>query len=140
MIFLMPTNLTVVIIGLVIKGIGAVPHTAGMFALVADVVDYGEWKHGVRIDGLTYSATSFGMKFGTGIGSAVVGWGLAFGKYDAAAAVQSESALEVIKALYTYIPLAMIAIGLIVLAMSNLDKIYPTIMKDLEERRNNQTM
>ncbi|MGA9519645.1 MAG: MFS transporter [Trichococcus sp.] len=140
MIFLMPTNLTVVIIGLVIKGIGAVPHTAGMFALVADVVDYGEWKHGVRIDGLTYSATSFGMKVGTGIGSAVVGWGLAFGKYDAAAAVQSESALEVIKALYTYIPLAMIAIGLIVLAMSNLDKIYPTIMKDLEERRNNQTI
>ncbi|MFY9903009.1 MAG: MFS transporter [Trichococcus sp.] len=140
MIFLMPTNITVVIIGLVIKGIGAVPHTAGMFALVADVVDYGEWKHGVRIDGLTYSATSFGMKVGTGIGSAIVGWGLAFGKYDAAVAVQSESALEVIKALYTYIPLAMIAVGLIVLAMSNLDKIYPTIMKDLEERRNNQTI
>lgn len=134
MIFLMPTNLTVVLIGLVIKGIGSVPHTAGMFALVADVVDYGEWKTGVRLDGLTYSAVSFGMKVGTGIGSAIVGWGLAIGKYDSTAAVQCASALEAIKAVYSYIPLAMIGVGMIILLMTNLDKIYPTIKKELEEK------
>ena len=139
-IFLMPTNLTVIIIGLAIKGVGSVPHSAGLFAMVADIVDYGEWKTGVRIDGLTYSAVSFGMKVGTGIGSAIVGWGLAFGKYDAATAVQGESALEVIKALYSYVPLAMIAVGFMILAMSNLDKIYPTIQKDPEARRSSKTV
>lgn len=136
LIFLMPTNVTFILTGLVIKGIGSVPHTAGLFAMVADIVDYGEWKTGVRIDGLTYSAVSFGMKVGTGIGSAIVGWGLAIGKYDAAATVQSASAVEAIRAVYSYIPLAMIVAGMVILMMSNLDKIYPTIMKDLEERRN----
>jgi GPH family glycoside/pentoside/hexuronide:cation symporter len=137
-IFLMPTNVTFVLIGLVVKGIGSVPHTAGLFAMVADVVDYGEWKTGVRIDGLTYSAVSFGMKVGTGFGSAIVGWGLAIGKYDATATVQGASAVEAIKAMYSYIPLALIVVGMIVLLMSNLDKIYPTIIKELEERRSNE--
>ena len=35
--------------------------------MVADVIDYGEWKTGVRLDGLTNSATSFGMKVGAGL-------------------------------------------------------------------------
>lgn len=135
MIFLMPTNITVVLIGLAIKGIGGIPHTAGMFAYIADVADYSEWKTGVRIDGLIYSAVSFGMKVGAGLGGAIVGWGLSLGKYDPTVQVQSSSALEAIKALYTYVPFALIAIGMIILLMANMDKIYPTIIKDLEERR-----
>lgn len=134
-IIAMPTNLTAVLVGLVIKGVGSVPHTAGLFALVADVVDYGEWKTNVRIDGLTYSATSFGMKVGTGIGTALVGWILAFGKYDATASTQSDSALWAMKALYAYIPLVLVILGVIVLFFLNIDKIYPIITKDLEERR-----
>lgn len=136
MIFTMPTNITIVLIALAIKGIGGIPHTAGMFAFIADVADYSEWKTGVRIDGLIYSAVSFGMKVGTGLGGAIVGWGLSLGKYNPALEVQSESALQAIKALYSSIPLAMIIVGMIILLMSNLDKLYPTIIKDLEARRN----
>lgn len=134
-ILIMPHNLMVVIAGLVINGIGGVPHTAGLFALVADVVDYGEWKSGERIDGLTYSATSFGMKVGTGLGSAIVGWGLAWGGYNATLAQQTESTLFAIKALFTYVPLVLFVVGAIILLFANLDKIYPKIEKDLEERR-----
>lgn len=134
-IIAMPTNLTAVLAGLVIKGVGSVPHTAGLFALVADVVDYGEWKTNVRIDGLTYSATSFGMKVGTGIGTAMVGWILAFGKYDAAASAQGDNALRAMKALYAYIPLTLVILGVMVLSFLNIDKIYPIITKDLEKRR-----
>jgi|SRR5690625_4575328 len=135
----MPTNFTIIVIGLIIKGIGGVPHTAGLFALVADVVDYGEWKTGERIDGLIYSATSFGMKVGTGLAGAMIGWVLAFGGYDATVATQSASAITAIKALYIYIPLGLYVIGTIVLLFTNLDKIYPTIKRDLEERKNNPT-
>lgn len=134
-ILLMPHNITVAIIGLIINGIGGIPHTAGLFAMVADVVDYGEWKSGERIDGLTYSATSFGMKVGTGLGSAVVGWGLAWGGYNATLAQQTESTLFAIKALFTYVPLVLFIIGAIILFFANIDKIYPQIQKDLEERR-----
>lgn len=137
MIFLMPNNVTIIIIALIIKGIGSVPHSAGLFALVADIVDYGEWKTGVRLDGLTYSSVSFGMKVGTGLGSAIVGWGLSIGKYDPTQLVQNSSALQTIKAIYSYIPLSLVLVGMIVLSMCNLDKIYPSIIKDLEARKKN---
>ncbi|HCL02378.1 MAG TPA: sugar transporter [Lachnoclostridium phytofermentans] len=134
-VLLAPTNLTVVLIGLVIKGVGVAPNTAGLFAIVADAIDYGEWKTGVRQDGLTNSATSFGMKVGTGLGSALVGWGLALGKYDATLAVQSESALNVIKFLYVGLPIIGLLFAMIFLGYSNIDKIYPQIEEDLKQRR-----
>jgi GPH family glycoside/pentoside/hexuronide:cation symporter len=135
LIMIMPTNISVVLVGLVIKGIGGVPHTAGLFALVGDVVDYGEWKTGERMDGLVNSATSFGMKVGTGVGAALVGWVLAWGGYDASLAQQGAGAIFAMKALYIYIPLALFIIGTIILYFTNIDKIYPVIAKDLAERR-----
>ena len=122
------------IVGLALVGIGRVPHSAGLFAMIADVIDYGDWKFGERVEGMTYSAASFGMKVGTGIGSAVVGWGLELGGYVGDAAAQSASALFAIKALYTWVPMILIILGTVILAMSNLDKIYPTIRKELAER------
>jgi GPH family glycoside/pentoside/hexuronide:cation symporter len=133
-VLLFPTNLTILIIGLFIKGIGMVPHSAGLFAMVADVVDYGDWKFGKRVEAMTYSCTSFGMKVGTGLGSAAVGWGIALGGYDGTVTTQTQSALTAIQALYTWVPMLMVVAGLIVLAMSNLDKMLPQIQKDLAER------
>ena len=130
-----PTSFAMLIFGLALIGVGRVPHSAGLFAMIADVIDYGDWKFGKRVEGMTYSAASFGMKVGTGIGSAVVGWGLAFGGYAGDAAVQSASALFAIKALYTWVPMILIIVGTVILAMCNLDKIYPTISKDLAARR-----
>lgn len=135
LIAVMPQTMPAVMAGLIINGIGGVPHNAGLFALVADIVDYGEWKTGKRIDGLTYSATSFGMKVGTGLGSAFVGWGLAIGGYNAALAEQSASTLTSIKALFTYVPIGLFAVGAVVMLFINIDKIYPQIAKDLAERR-----
>ena len=129
-----PTSFAMLIVGLALVGIGRVPHSAGLFAMIADVIDYGDWKFGKRIEGMTYSAASFGMKVGTGIGSAVVGWGLELGGYAGDAAVQSASALFAIKALYTWVPMILIIIGTVIMAACNLDKIYPTIQKDLAAR------
>ena len=128
------SSFALLIVGLTFIGVGRVPHSAGLFAMIADVIDYGDWKFGKRIEGMTYSASSFGMKVGTGIGSAVVGWGLALGGYSGEATVQSASALFAIKALYTWVPMILIILGTIVLAACNLDKIYPTIRKELAER------
>lgn len=93
-----------------------------MFALVADVVDYGEQKTGTRIDGMTYSATSFGMKVGTGLGTAVLGWVLVFGGYDGSVVTQSETAVTSIISLYAYIPFVLTVIGTVILYFTNLDK------------------
>ncbi len=96
-ILLAPTSFPMVLLGLAVRGIGHIPNSAGIYAMVADVADYGEWKNGIRNEGLTFSATSFGTKIGTGIGSAVVGWGLALGNYIGGAAYKAQVPLNLLK-------------------------------------------
>ena len=129
------TSFTTAVVGLVCLGIGGIPHNAGLFAMVADVIDYGEWKTGVRLDGMTNSVTSFGMKVGAGIGSAIVGWGLAWAAYDGKLAAQTVATVSGIKTVFTMIPAILIVVGIVALFFCNLDKIYPQIAKGLEERR-----
>ena len=131
-----PTSFSTAVVGLVCLGIGGIPHNAGLFAMVGDVVDYGEWKTGIRIDGLTNSAASFGMKVGAGLGSALEGWGLAWAHYDGAlGAAQSASTNAGIKVIFTVVPIVLFAIGMVCLAFCNLDKKLPEIHKELEERK-----
>ena len=37
-----------------------------IFAMVADTIEYGHWKTGVRVEGVLYSTTTFGAKIGAG--------------------------------------------------------------------------
>src|SRR5699024_11856299 len=67
-------NLTMLIVGLVINGIGLVPFTAALSGIVADVGDIIYWKTGVPVQGSIFSLASAGMKIGSGLQSAIVGW------------------------------------------------------------------
>lgn len=49
--WIMPTNMTVVLIGQFIKNIGGLPCAYVFMALFADVLDHLEWKSGFRCDG-----------------------------------------------------------------------------------------
>lgn len=129
------TSMETAVVGLVCLGIGGIPHNAGLFAMVADVIDYGEWKTGVRLDGLTNSATSFGMKVGAGLGSALAGWGLAWAAYDGTLAAQTAATITGIKMVFTVVPAVLIVIGMIALFFCNLDKIYAQISNGLVENR-----
>mgnify|MGYP000125712811 FL=1 len=131
-----PVNLPMIYTGLVLQGIGHAALYSCLFAIVGDVVDYSEWKDGVREEGITYSVTSFGQKIGTGLGTAALGWILAAGHYDGTAAVQSASAIFAIKGLFLYLPLVITVIVLIIWYLfMGIDKIYPTVRKELDERR-----
>ena len=121
--------------GLVIKGIGAFPMTTLMYPLLADVIDYGEYKFGKRIDGMTSSCVSFGTKVGTGLGSALLGWGLNIGGYVGTAEVQSASAISAIRSVYSFVPLAFTAAGMILYFFANLDKISPEVQEKISANR-----
>lgn len=105
-----PDDLVIVLIGMLVRGLGSVPFAVGLFVMVADVVDFGEYRFGVRADGLTFSAVTIGLKAGAGIGAGMTGWILAAGGYVAGGAAQSESAISAIVTLYLYIPAALIVI------------------------------
>ena len=55
-------NLTVLIAGCMLRGVGNAGISACMFAMVTDTIEYGEWKTGIRTEGLINSAASFGQK------------------------------------------------------------------------------
>ncbi|GLX77830.1 MFS transporter [Thalassotalea insulae] len=54
-----------------------------LWAKMADTIDYGHWKTGVRITGMIYSAVVFFIKMGVAIGGALAGWLLAYYGYQA---------------------------------------------------------
>ncbi|NMH60879.1 glycoside-pentoside-hexuronide (GPH):cation symporter [Alteromonas ponticola] len=54
-----------------------------LWAKIADVVDYGESKTGIRMTGITYSTVVFFIKVGLAVGGALAGWLLAFYDYQA---------------------------------------------------------
>jgi GPH family glycoside/pentoside/hexuronide:cation symporter len=129
------TSVPMVLVGLIIKGFGMGPIMSGVFAMTADVVDYGEWKTGVRSEGLVNSCTSFGMKVGIGLGSAVCTWVLAAGGYDGTAAVQTASAVSAIRFGFSYLGAIFAAICLVLILLMNIDKDIDKIQSDLQAKR-----
>lgn len=56
-----------------------------LFSLMADAVDYGEWRNGFRAQGFLFAASSFGVKLGMSVGGAAGAWLLAASGYVAGA-------------------------------------------------------
>ena len=54
-----------------------------LWSKMADVVDYGHWKTGIRITGMVYSSVVFFIKLGLALGGAIAGWLLAYYNYSA---------------------------------------------------------
>ncbi|NOW06665.1 MFS transporter [Clostridium beijerinckii] len=118
-----------------LKGIGNAGISSCMFAIVSDTIEYGEWKTGYRTEGLVNSASSFGFKVGSGLGSAMIGWILGFGGYSENSVVQSASALLSINTIFIYIPIVVSILQIIVMAFYHLDKEYDSIIEGLNSER-----
>lgn len=58
-----------------------------LFSLMADAVDYGEWRNGHRAQGFLFAASSFGVKIGMSVGGAIGAWLLSSSGYVAGAAI-----------------------------------------------------
>ncbi|WP_291055837.1 glycoside-pentoside-hexuronide (GPH):cation symporter [Herbiconiux sp.] len=130
-----PSSFTLVLTGGLVRSVGGIPIAAALFALVADVVDYGEWKTGVRLDGMTYAAATAGQNFGAGLGVALVGWLLAAAAYDGAATVQPASAVGMEVFLYLWIPLIATVLMGVIIYFLNIDKNLSVLQRDLAARR-----
>ena len=68
-----------------------------LWALQGDTVEYGEWRHGVRVEGLAYAVFSFARKCGQALGGSLPAFLLAMSDYVPNAPMQSEAALMAIR-------------------------------------------
>src|SRR5690606_35515048 len=109
-----------------------------LWAMIADVADYSEWKNNRRATATVFSAMLFGLKGGLTIGTALVAGLLGFYNYNPDATLQSPETLNGIKllvSLYASLPF-LVATALLFFYDINKSKEL-TIERDLAERRMN---
>lgn len=134
-IFFGGTNVSVLIGGAVIAAAGYGLKGSMHFAMQPDPVDYGEWKSGVNTAGTLSAVNGFIGKVGMAIASSIGAALLQFGGFDAVLSVQSATAQSYITTMYIWVPIVMNIATIITMMFYNLDKIYPQIIKELDERR-----
>ena len=134
-IFFGGTNVPVLIGGAVVAAAGYGLKGNMHFAMQPDPVDYGEWKSGVNTAGTLSAVNGFIGKVGMAIASSIGAALLQFGGFDAVLSVQSATAQSYITTMYIWVPIVMNIATIITMMFYNLDKIYPQIIKELDERR-----
>ena len=98
-----------------------------VWSMYADVSDFAENRDGTASTGLIFSSASMAQKFGGAFGGAAVMWILAaFGYNTEAGAVQTETAIQGLKILMSWIPAAVSALAIVVVFF------YPLTKKRME--------
>jgi Na+/melibiose symporter-like transporter len=108
-----------------------------LWAMIADVADYSEWKNNRRATAIIFSAMIFGLKAGLSIGGSLVAGILAGFGYDESMAVQNPEVINGIKLLVSVFPTITFMTGVACLFFYAIDKKKEVqIEKELIERRN----
>ena len=101
-------------------------------SMVADCVEYGEWKTGHRSEGMIFSLNIFKSKISSAIGGSLCGYILAYIGYEANS-YQSIFTLNGIHIIQTIIPCVIIIISFLLLRRYNLSEAeYEAIVDDLK--------
>ena len=82
-------NIVLVYIAQFIKSTGVIVATGYMWALIPEVISYGEWKTGRRISGIVNALTGIFFKAGMALGGVIPGWVLAWTSYKASEEAQT---------------------------------------------------
>ena len=108
-----------------------------LWAMIADVADYSEWKTNRRATAIIFSAMMVGLKVGLSVGSALLTWLLGlFGYVANSDAVQSASAIQSTKYLVSIFPSIPFLIGASLLFFYEINKkMEVEIEADLKKRR-----
>ncbi|MDH7460030.1 MFS transporter [Chitinophagaceae bacterium 26-R-25] len=108
-----------------------------LWAMIADVADYSEWKNNRRATAIIFSAMIFGLKVGLSVGGALSAWLLSIFGYQADVAVQTPSATSGIKLLVSVIPGLIFIAAALLLSGYRLNKKMELEIEDaLKQRRN----
>lgn len=109
-----------------------------LWAMIADVADYSEWKNNRRATAIIFSAMMVGLKVGLSIGSALIASILNIYKYIPNAEIQSAEAIQGTKLLVSIFPSIPFLIGAALLFLYEINKAKEVqIEQELTARRSN---
>ena len=127
-------NIVPVAIGVALKCLGSAPGCYLILAMLADVIDHIEYKHGIRTDGLTMSIYSSLMVAATPVCNAVFSAILGVSGYDQAAdialgtAAQSAATRTAISASYIWVETIAFALCAVLI-------LFFTVERDLKKNK-----
>jgi len=128
-------NMILIYIAQFIKSTGVIVATGYMWALVPEVISYGEYTSGKRIAGIVNALTGLFFKAGMTLGSVVAPAVLAYVCYDKTTVIQTPLAEEGILWLVCVIPAFLLAIAMIIISKYELtDEKIDEINKAIEAR------
>ena len=128
-------NMMMIYVAQFIKSTGVIVATGYMWALVPEVISYGEYTTGRRISGIVNALTGLffkaGMTFGSIVGPAV----LAYVGYNSEVIDQTPFAEEGILWLVCVIPALLLALAIFIISRYELtDEVIDKINKEIEAR------
>lgn len=110
-----------------------------LWAMMADTVDYGEYKTDRRITGLVFSGALFTLKLGMAVGGAILGYLLAYYGYQGEAATQAPETITGILIIFSLVPAIGHLLLLAIIPRYKLNKeYYDTIRAELDRRQVNE--
>lgn len=137
-VLLFPGNMGIVLGGLVIKSIGALP-TYVMAAQLAEALDHIEWKNGFRADGFSASVNSIIITVAAGVGQTILLAGIsAFGYRAPVDNLEVINQPDAIKTFFNWcfvgIPMIGYAIGSLLMLRFDVEEKMPQISADITAR------
>ncbi|MCT7940331.1 glycoside-pentoside-hexuronide (GPH):cation symporter [Shewanella holmiensis] len=104
-----------------------------LWAKMADAVDYGQYKTGVRITGMIYSSIIFFIKLGVAVGGAAAGWLLSGYGYQADTTQTAEALNGILLSFTLYPALGSILVAIVmrwyVLDSNKVDEVHLALNK-----------
>ena len=76
-----------------------------LWAMMSDVDDYGDWKFGKRLTGISFAGNLFMLKMGLAVAGAIVAWILAFTGYIANEPQQNSQTIQGIIMMFSLLPM-----------------------------------
>ena len=106
-----------------------------LFSMYTDWAEYGEWRTGRQIAGLTVSASMFALKFGSAVGGAIPGFMLAAFGFVANQA-QPDEAIQGIRLMFNLVPAMFFLASGVVMFFYRIDRnTISRVETDLLQRR-----
>ena len=133
--FFAGANTILLIIGNLLFGAGVVPISMLAQLLIIECADYNEYIGIRRLEGSLGAVNGFATKVGAGLGAGLLGILIGMAGYDGNLAVQPDSAITMIRLLYSLIPAALYLLVYIVCRFYKLDKMAPEIKAANEASR-----
>lgn len=115
-------SLPLMLVFTAVAALGTSPLQGDLNALIAACSEYTFHTKGKRIDGTMYSCSSFGIKVGGSLGTAICGWLLDAAGFVEQAAVQSASAINMLHVLYLWAPMVLNIVVTVLLSRLTVEK------------------